>query len=510
MNKVMLNDISELSDSRELLTERPHRFVSIFAYILIALLVSALIWAFVGEVDIYVRAHGEVRPNDAISTVRSTFSGRILETNIEDGMPVQRGDILFIINAQEHLDTLEILERQYAVVYTEVENLQLFRESVILGENLFDYNDPTQLDYYFRFQKYLTDIEVAIEQISNMNFDIDRFFTDARVTRDAAVTSRSRTSGELYALQRLLDSFDYGKNLVPNWNAEQYRRFIDFEINIDRHESVINLRGATAYRMEQLYEVGGVSRNERDAALLDYYSAITARDSYINQTQLLVLQNITGLEWNLSDFNSAIRGADSMLELSGAGFSEDLLRERHMLDTLTSISNELLSLQNNRYTLQMDIGSLRLTIEEAQVISPIDGVVSMFGELNVGDFVQTGMDIATILPVTDGEHRVMLLVSNADIAEVDVGHVIYFRFAALPVTDFGEMSGKVTRISTDAQINEGGQSYFVVEAEMDGGSLSDRNGVESTIRVGMVCDARVITRTQRIIFWVLERLNFVD
>jgi len=510
MNRAIFKNISELTDSREVLTERPHKFVSIFAYILIALLVVALVWSIVGEIDVYVRAPGEARPNDTISTVRSTFSGRVLETNIEDGMTVQRGDILFTVNAQDHLDTLEILERQYATISTEIGNLNLFRESIILGENLFDRDNVYQADYYFRFRQYVASIESAVEQLSNTNWDIERFHADAEATRDSALIAHDHAGSELSALELLYESIVQGRNLVPSRYAQQHRFFIDYEISLQRFARVIDTQRVASDRVERLYEAGGVSRSERDAARLELDATLLERDSFISETRLSVLQGISGLEWNIIEFDAALLGVESILETPGGGFSEELLRERHMLDTLTSISDTLFSLQNNLETLQIDITGLRQAIEDATVVAPIDGVVSMFGEMNVGDFIQTGMDIATILPVSDGEHRVMLLVSNADIADIEEGQRIYFRFAALPFADFGEMPGRVTRISTDAHSSEDGQSFFVVEAEMDSGSLFDRNGVESEIRVGMVCDARVITNTQRIIHWVLERLNFMD
>jgi len=510
MSRAILKDISELTDSREVLTERPHKFVSIFAYILIALLIAALIWSIVGEIDVYVRAHGEVRPNDTISTVRSTFSGRVLEANIEDGMTVQRGDILFSVNAQEHLDTLGILERQYATISNEIENLALFRESIILGENLFDHDNANQADYYFRFRQYVTSIESAVEQLANTNLDIERFYADAESTRDSASIAHGRAESELSAFELLYESIVQGRNLVPSRYTQQHRFFIDYEINIQRFASAISSGRAALDRMEQLYAVGGVSRSDRDSARFELDAIILERDSFISETRLSVLQGVSGLEWNIIEFDAALLSADSMLEIPGGGFSEELLRERHMLDTLTSIADSRFSLQNNLETLQIDITGLRQAIEDATVVAPIDGVVSMFGEMNVGDFIQTGMDIATILPVSGGEHRVMLFVSNADIAGIEEGQRINFRFAALPFADFGEMPGRVTRISTDAHSSEDGQSFFIVEAEMDSGSLFDRNGIEAEVRVGMVCDARVITNTQRIIHWVLERLDFMN
>jgi len=510
MTQSSIMNISEMTDSREVLVERPHRFVSLFAYILIALLVAALIWSIFGEIDVYIRASGEVRPNDTISTIRSPISGRVAETHIEDGMTVRRGDTLFTVDAQDHLNTLEVLERQYSSVSDEIDNLTLLRESIILGENLFNRNDAAQMDYYFRYQKYVTDIEAAVEQLTNTNLDIERFIADARTTRENAANSRNRATTELSAFQVLLDSFERGENIVPDRYAEQHRRYIDYAINLERFDDAIAQRHAAVDRMRQLYAVGGVSRNELDTAQFELDSVVLERNSYINEMQISVLQGMTNLEWSISDLGANIRSADSLLELSGGGFSEELLRERHMLDTLTGISEALFSLQNNQSALQIDIAGLRLMIEDAHVIAPIDGVVSMFGEINVGDLLQSGMDIATILPISDGEHRVMLFLSNADIADIEVGQRINFRFAALPFADYGEMPGRVTRISTDARSSEDGQSFFVVEAEMDGGALYDRDGIEATIRVGMVCDARVITNTQRIIFWVLERLDFIN
>jgi len=510
MKKTTLNDISELSDSREVLAERPNRFVSIFAYILIALLSVALIWSIIGEIDVYVRATGTVRPNDTVSTVRSTFSGTVTEAFLQDGMMVQSGDILLSVNTEEHLNTLSILESQYATISREIDNLQLFRESIILDENLFDRSNEAQTDYYFRFLSYLADIEAAVEQQANTNIDILRFRVDTEATRENARVAHSRANTERSALQSLYNSIGQGQNLVQQAHSHQYRLFLDYNISSQRAEAAIHMSRNNFERLNRLYEVGGVSRNERDAALHELNSLHLEFSGFVNEAQLSALQGITSLEWNMIELGAVLRSADALLYLPEGGFSEELLRERLMLDTLNSISDMLFNLQNNRYSLQNDIGSLQILIENAQIVAPIDGIVSMFHELRIGDFVQTGMDIATILPVSEGEHRVMLLVSNADVADIEVGQQIYFRFAALPFADFGEMPGAVTRISTDAHSTEGGESFFLVEAEMASGTLFDRDGSESEILVGMVCDARVITRTQRIIFWVLERLNFWD
>jgi len=561
MNKMIFRDISEISDSREVLAERPKKFVSIFAYILIALLAIAVIWSFVGEIDNFVRATGEVRPNESISTIRSTLSGRVLESHLEEGMNVIRGEILLAVDVQEHLNAMEILEQQQATIETELANLELFRKSILEGENLFDPGDATQLDYYFRYQRFVTDIEFNMEQVRNTNLDIARVSSDAQTLHSAALADRNRANSEIQALRRLLGALESGENSVAPTHAEHNRRFVNHEMNMERYANVIAQRESALVNMEDmiaadlvrfeiaiersqdtltnlelLYEVGGVPRADRDTAQFELDSIMLERDRFIeesqheidtaqqeinsvlleqerftNETKLLVLQEITALERYIADRDATIQGAHSVLaSVYDMGYSEDLVRERHRLDMLTSISDTSFSLQNNLSALTMEISSLRLAIGESQITAPIDGVISMFSEVNTGDFLQAGIDIATIIPASDGEHRVMLAVSNADIAEIDVGQSINFRFAALPFADFGEMPGRVTRISTDARAGADGQSYFLVEAEMESGSLFDRHGAEAQIRVGMMCDARVITGSQRIIHWVLERLNFID
>ena len=611
MKKAIIQDISEMTDSREMLSERPHKFVSFFVYILMALIAAALIWAIVGELDMYVRAQGEVRPNERVSTIRPAFSGRIAESHIEEGMNVRRGDVLFTMDVQNHISTMEIIERQYDKLSNEINNLQLLRESILTGENLFDPEDASQRDYYFIYLKFLTDNEFAIEQVRNTNLDIEFFRSDAYISRDTATLSRNRAGSDLNALNRLLDSIERGENLVPRANTEQYNRFADYMISVQAFESIIAERYASLYRLEsiyamdserldgivaqrraslgrllqlyaldierfnlliteqtglaerleQLYAAGGVSRVERnaartelaalraeldrfretsrieresaqfelDAALRDRErfteasqierdiaqfeldAVIQELERFQSETTLSVLREAVSLERHITDFNATLRSAETALAVAEErGFREDLISERQRLDMLTSISDSLFSMQNTRETLQREMAGLRFAIDDARVIAPIDGVINMFLEINIGDFVQPGMDIATIIPAAAGEHRVMLAVSNADIADIEIGQDINFRFAALPFMDFGEMPGRVTVISADARTGPTGQSYFIVEAEMEGGYLYDRHGEQSRIMVGMIADARVITRSQRIIHWVLERLNFMD
>ena len=509
-NKHILN-IRDISDSREILEERPHRFVSFFVYILIAILAAVFIWAWVGEIDYYVRAQGEVRPNDRISTIRTSLTGRVTEFNLVEGKQVNRGDLLLAIDVESQLTTEEILARQYNSIQREINNLELFRKSIIQGENLFDVNNPNHVDYYFRYQKYLTDTAVAVEQIRNTNVDLERLRSDARISRQAAESSRNRMSEEIIALRLLRDSIDQGQNLVPGRFREQYEQFLDYSLNSERFDNLINQRAYAHTRAERLHSVGGVSLRERENAQRELDSVKLDHKKYENELHLSITQRIAGLERNLTDLNVTIQSATAILSnISGQGYSEELIKEKNKLDMLSHISDSLFSLQNTRDALQKDLLNIRLSISESRVVAPIEGFISLHSEVSVGDFIQGGTEIATIIPATGGDFKIVLMVSNDDIADVSVGQKVNLRFNAMPFSDYGELQGEITSISTDARNNNLGQSFFLAEAEIHDTVLYNRRNEPAHIRVGMAAEARVITETKKIICWVFEQLNFIN
>lgn len=511
MNRNTTVDISEITDSRELLAEKPHGAMAVFAYILIALLAAAVVWMCVGEIDYYVKAPGEVRPNDSVSTIRSALTGKITELNLEEGKAVRRGELLLRVDARQQQSASAVLERQYESVELEMRNLELLRESVLRGENLFDPENEEQKDYYFKYQKYETDAMASAEQIRNTNQDIERLRSDARVSKSAAEEKLLWANEELRALRTLTESMEQGENLLSPESAEQYARYTDYELNVKRYTDAVDQKTKARDASTRLYDAGGLSLKEKEAAEAELRSVTLEFERYKNEARLTVAQGISTLEKNIFDLEAAIKSADAVLSSSsGRGYSESLVSEKNRLDTLSSISDSLLSLQGSLDTLQKDIDSLRLTADEASVTAPIDGTVSVYTELAVGDYVQSGAEIAAVIPETGGENKVQLAVSNADVADISEGQLIHFRFAALPFDEYGELGGRVTKISADARRDNAGRSYYVVEAELDGRILFDKKGEPAEVKVGMTAEARVITKSRKIIYWVLEKLNFID
>jgi HlyD family secretion protein len=88
-----------------------------------------------------------------------------------------------------------------------------------------------------------------------------------------------------------------------------------------------------------------------------------------------------------------------------------------------------------------------------------------------------------------------ILVNNKDIGELHTGDTVKYSFAALPYREYGQVSGKIKNISKDALTNQqNGQSFYTVEATVPDGKLVSNSGKQGEIKVGMLCEANIITK----------------
>ncbi|MDR0490640.1 MAG: HlyD family secretion protein [Oscillospiraceae bacterium] len=511
MKKTIVLELREMSDSREVMSERPRRFVALFCYCLIAVIAAALAWSFLGHIDYYVKAQGEVRPNESVSVIRSAVTGRVLETNLSEGQKVKKGDLLFSVDMETQLMTSFVLEKQMESVSREMANLEKYRESIIQGENLFNQDDTNEADYFYRYQKYITDQAVSLEQARNTNLDFRRLLSEAEISESSAKNNLARVRDEIAGQQLLLSSISEGKNLVPESSAKLYGSYADYCLVLERYDAIIDQQRMQAIRAEALYEVGGMALKQLEAARFDLNSTMRELEKYKNEFRLNINQSIDSLNKNQNDLGASLQSAQALLAAyDGRGYDEELIAEKSKLDALAYISDSLFNLQNNADALQKDLGAIRLSLHEANAIAPIDGTVSMNLEISSGDYLQGGTEIATIIPGANGEYKVVLAVPNADIADIKEGQLVNYRFGALPFQEYGELAGRIAKISVDSRSNNAGQSYYLVEAELTDTTLYGRDGAPEFVKVGMTAEARVITKNVRIINWVLEKLNFID
>ncbi len=104
-----------------------------------------------------ITAHGTVTSSDA-NYVMSGYTGEIGACNMEEGMLVEEGDILFTIKSTEYNLQQEQLEENRTTYEKKAEQYRRLVDSIKDDTNYFDASNPDDTLYYSTFEAYKSQI----------------------------------------------------------------------------------------------------------------------------------------------------------------------------------------------------------------------------------------------------------------------------------------------------------------------------------------------------------------
>lgn len=504
MTKEIILPMNEITDSVEMLHEKPNKGMPIFTWILVLLLAVALTLCCIGEIDYFIKANGVVRPNESVSTISSLMTGRIDTLNISEGDNVKKGDLLFKLDNAELEQSLSAYKKEKQRIEAENGYLNRLKESISNGENLFDKNSPDESAYYLKYEKYISDLQSLSEQYKNTSADTDNAADSAVISAESIKSQLAIYRKELSGLETLKSSVEANSDMFEEKSSVYAMQYADYTAAINAYDVNINQKKADKENAEPLFKAGGISQSEYDSFCRSHENAKLEKDKYISEFKLNIEQKITAAEKNISDLEYSLKGQNqSLSSYSEISHDEQLAAENMKLEMLSWIAESIKSNEANIISIEKQIDDIELNIRNAEVIAPIDGTVNMYADLSTADLVQSGQTIATIIPDTEGAYKLTMYLSSADISETEIGQSVRLRFAAYPYQEYGELVGTVKSISTDVRSSENGMSYYVAEVSID-----DTMGLE--LVSGMECEARVVTKQRKIIYWLLEKLDFID
>lgn len=459
--KAVTQDIRDITDSRELLESKPHPIISAFVYILIGLVAAALVWTWFGQIDEYVKAGGIVRPSTGVSTITNAVAGNVESVLFYEGMQVKQGDILYTID-HAALDLIQDnLTQQLEQTNQELANLATLENSITDSKNYFDPTLDSEKEYYNQYLK-----EELAEQYA-----------------EAQITITETTLADLQLLQQ---SITESKNLFDVANTVYYNKYADYLFNVTKLNIAFEQSQEAYKNAVALYQVGGISYYELTQAKAQQDAAEAELNNYINLYAMDLSNSITQNTQNLNNL--------------------DINMQQDRINTLVQIEDSLTTMQQSRDTIEKDLKTTTLNIEQSIVKAPLAGIVHLITEINEGDLLQSGTEIATIVPANNEQYKIQLYVSNKDIASIKEDQTIKYQFDSLPFREYGELTGKITVIGTDATVDQqSGMSFYAVEATVDVKPLYSYQGVPAKIKVGMTCQAHVIMKSERILLYILEK-----
>ena len=96
--KYKIEELKDITDSREIMNSTPKGFSKYMMYIIIGLLTVTIIWSLIAKKQIVVSASGVLKPSEEVYKITSSISGNVTSVNLQEGMEVKKGDILISVN----------------------------------------------------------------------------------------------------------------------------------------------------------------------------------------------------------------------------------------------------------------------------------------------------------------------------------------------------------------------------------------------------------------------------
>lgn len=552
--KPIIMDMKDMSESREVYESRPNPVMAGFIYLILAMAVAALLWMGFCRMDIVVKATGTIGAVEEVATVTNRVAGTITERMIEDGQRVEKGDVLYTVSHEELTLQLSAMEEQLADLKDREEMLQAYGNWLETGEEF-----PTVLadnPYYSETvsRKLLAELG---EQSTLQAYAGELSAYEAKLYANSTMTDYysnaiDKSRKLIEAVKKRENPFgqgeDYYRNYMENYLSQYQNTIIQYDDRIrvlqkesseaaqamealeaEKQALQNSLRGAgeraasvsgsdaeqpSAMQIQQQIQGMEAQIAEKKAvkeaaenSIKDYnVQKSSALNSYEKENIAAIENSITGLEQNLAACEgNRIEYSSGQETLEKQGVQVELANLT--AQEKNSVAGELEACRQSQSQLKQQMEGVRQSIENATVRAAVGGNVNFAAKLAKGDYVGAGVQVLTIIPESEtGAYVVTSYVENKDIAKVHEGMEVTYEIGAYPSREYGTMKGKVTFVSADLKVNNNGSAYYVVKTDMDAGQLRNQLGEEAALKVGMLCETKIVVEEKSVLEVLLEKL----
>lgn len=550
--KPIIIDMKEMSDSTEVYEEKPNPILTWFIYLILLITVVAFLWMYFCKVDIVVKGMGTVAASKEVATVTNQVSGVIKERKVEDGQKVQKGDILYTVSCEDVSLQLTSLEKQLADAEEREQMLSAYSAWL---ENGVEFAEELSGNKYFSeisarkilmelsekstWQTYsgeLSDYEAKLSANEEMQKYYSEAIAKSRQLIEAIKNRENIFSGEegyyRSTLENYLTQYQYTVDQYSDKIEPLQRECKKAEEEIQniqaQKEEVqqaisalqqIDVSGGNAVETEraslekQLIACDtGIASLEaeietRQVAIAEYQKQQnSALNAYEKESIAAVENMILGYEQNMAAYTGTeIEYTSGQNTLKSQGTEVQLnnlvTQEKH------NVAGELESGRQSRQKIEQQIKEIQQNIKNATVKATSDGYVNLLSDLVEGDYLAAGEQILSIIPETEeGTFIVKSYLENKDIAKVHEGMEVTYEISAYPSREYGTMRGEVTFVSPDLKVNNSGSAYYAVETSVDAGEFCNHLGEEASLKVGMLCETKIIIEKRRVLAVLLDKL----
>lgn len=427
-----------------ILAAEPARLIFGILMMIVALLVSALIWSFFGRADVIVSAPGTLSPDSEVRRFYAPIEGELIDIFIAEGQPVSEGDVMARLNARGAIQVATNSLEADLKLATARREQQRFPARKKLMQREIDALDRQ--------------IEIARGQHEK------RVAEGMAKLGDSQKAKLEEGRGNLEKTGRLLE--------VARRELAKYERLFEMaggggvsknQVEDKRSELVIaeaNFKLAEARLGELDYQLGNEyaqAQAELEGSDLEFTQLQIERDSAVDNAQ-----------YEESKIAVQLRGAQLEAETAARVKFENIDEDNFL-----------------------------------RILAPVGGIVTEVAFTQAGDKIQANTPLGGIA-AEDAKPVLKIEISESDRAFLKVGQVVKMKFNAFAYQRYGFISGTLEYISPSTRLSDNIQQpvykgrvsldrdYFEVEQE------------RIPLRYGMRATAEVVVRKRRFIDLALD------
>lgn len=475
--KYKIEELKDITDSREIMQSKPNGFSKYMTYIILALLVVVIIWSLLAHKQVSIKASGLVKPSDEITKVSSSIAGNVTSVSIKDGDTVKKGDILLILNGDEYILQKNLLQKSKDDKEKELTAMKNLKKSVIDEKSCFELNDEIQNEYYKKFEIYLQNLK------SNNN------------QNELVAEQKNEINEYISNLEQLKKGIEAEKNYFSEGDTFYYQ-YMDYEMAMKNYRSIIKTNEEKINKLNEERNNASITETiDSQIETLNESNNSTRQEmeKYKNTTLMNIANSITEKKSSLSQLTTS--------NASGS------YKEQYISSVESSISN----MESSISEIDMNLETVQAKIDSTSIKAPCDGVISLTSEINVGNYVQGGTEIATVIPEDNNKFNVEVYIANQNLGEIKEGQDVVIEIGSLPGSEYGYIDSKLENISSDAKINqEEGVSYYTAECPINKTTLVNKNKEIVNIKNGMLAEVRIINREVSYFRYFLEKIDIIN
>ncbi|MDK2563643.1 HlyD family efflux transporter periplasmic adaptor subunit [Romboutsia sedimentorum] len=498
--KFKIDDINNLSDSRQVMESKPNKFIVIFIYILLLLILTFFIWTWFSEKEIVVKASGVVRPNSEIQTISNIVQGEVKSVKMKNGESVSNGDILFEIDSIDLENQNKQIDEQIEKVNNDNTNLNKLNKCIVDNKNYFNNNDKEK-EYYYKFKSYEAGNNVSLAEKNNISNSKDELNNEKSnlETLSKSITSEKNYNKKDSAYSAQYESYMSSKQIIQNKIEQLNNTKSDLNQQIESDIKKINeIQQDDSQQLELIKASTNEKKQQTSQIELELKNSKEELEKLKNDT-------IAQIKVSIDKANQSVGGLDS--NLKSLDESQDISKDKNKTTILGQIEEKININNENKKGLEENKKQIEENIAKCIVKSPCDGKMNVNVNLQSGLVLQTGAIVANVIPNSE-DYKIDLMIPTKDIANIKIAKDIKYSFEALPYREYGFLEGKLEGISPDSKVNsETGMSFFTGEGSLNSNVLHSNKGEVSYIKSGMLCEAKIITRSERMLYYILESIG---